>query len=93
MSGEDNSYQLKREYFGQKINFKAKEESDTKYLCIKSDPYLGRNYEGKNPKTITLSNIVEKSSHLINTEKTKTKSTLVKHAEGGWPEQVKDQLP
>jgi dynein intermediate chain 2 len=90
MSGDSNQYNLRRESFGQKINFKAKEETDLKFLCFKPDPSAAKNYEQKNPKTITLSNIPDKSSHIIRTEKTKTRHISVKHTEGGWPESVKD---
>jgi hypothetical protein len=86
---DSNTYLLKRENFGQKINFKNKDDNNTKN-CFKPDPSRVKEYEYKNPKTITLSNITEKSSHLIHTEKTTTKSVLVKHVEGGWPESVKD---
>jgi dynein intermediate chain 2 len=90
MSGDSNTYNLKREFFGQKINFKNKEETDLKYLCFRQDYSAAKNYEVRNPKSITLGNIVEKSSHLIHTEKTKTISVLMKHTEGGWPDSVKD---
>jgi len=90
MSGDSNTYNLKREFFGQKINFKNKEEIDLKFLCFKPDYSAAKNYEARNPKSITLGNIVEKSTHHIHTEKTKTMSTLMKHTEGGWPDSVKD---
>ena len=48
------------------------------------------NFELKNPKTITLGNIIEKSYHKVHTEKTKTQTKLIKHLEGGWPAEVKD---
>lgn len=90
MSGDSNTYNQKREGFGGKINFKSKEEQKPQDLSFKADLSLAKNFEYKNPKTITLGNIAEKSSHLIHTEKTKVKSTLIKHTEGGWPDSVKD---
>lgn len=89
MTSESDTFSLKREFFGQKTNFKAKEE-DAKNICIKQDPTLLNKYVYKNPRTITIGNQVEKSFHVIHTEKTKTKSMLVKHVEGGWPEVVEN---
>lgn len=91
MSGEADSYNLKREYFGNKINFKAKDDADSsKAASIKEDPECESKYIYINPRTVTLGNYVEKSYHSIHTEKTKTKSLLIKHVEGGWPETVEN---
>src|SRR5689334_12220975 len=91
MSANQNSYEMKRENFGsQKINFRSKEDVDLKLLSIKPDAFAIKNFELKNPKSITISNIPEKSSHIIHTEKTKTKSISMKHLEGAWPDSVKD---
>jgi dynein intermediate chain 2 len=90
MSGEADAYQLKREYFGQKINFKSKEDEGSRAASIKEDPSQELKYIFQNPRTITLGNFVEKSYHVIHTEKTKTKSTLIKHVEGGWPDSVEN---
>ena len=57
---------------------------------IKSEPHQEKNFELKNPKTISIGNITEKSFHKVHTEKTKTQTKVLKHLEGGWPEQVKD---
>jgi hypothetical protein len=59
-------------------------------MGIKQDVSLFKNFEIKNPKTFSCTNIIEKGSHIICTEKTKTKSAQFKHIEGGWPESVKD---
>ena len=63
MSSEDSSYTLKREAFGQLINFKAKEMPLTNLnsISFKPDEKAIDNYVPKNPKSVTLSNIVEKS--------------------------------
>jgi dynein intermediate chain 2 len=90
MSGDSNTYVLKREFFSQPVKFNDKEDTDLKLLCIKQDYSSAKNYEPRNPKSITLGNVVEKSSHYIHTEKTKTISVLMKHTEGGWPDTVKD---
>lgn len=89
MASEADSYNLKREFFGQKLNFKAKEE-DTKQIYIKEDPSLLSKFIYKNPRTITLGNSVDKSFHIVHTEKTKTSSLIIKHIEGGWPESVEN---
>lgn len=89
MASEADTYNLKREFFGQKLNFKAKEE-DSKGIYIKEDHSIMAKYVYKNPRSITLGNTVEKSAHIIHTEKTKTKSLLIKHVEGGWPESVEN---
>lgn len=89
MSNDSNTYNLKRDAFGLKINFKSKDFEEGK-SSFKADPSSMKNFDYKNPKTITLGNISEKSSHIIHTEKTKTISVLMKHNEGGWPESVKD---
>jgi hypothetical protein len=90
MSSEDNTYTLKREHFGNPINFKAKEMPLTNidYIRVKTDPTLIDNYIPKNPKSVTLSNYVEKSAHLVNTEKNPTKTITLSHVEGGWPDEV-----
>jgi len=88
-TGDNNTYTIKRGLYGGKITFKSKDEI-RKNMCIKQDLSLFKNFELKNPKTISLTNIPEKASHIICTEKTKTKSAQFKHVEGGWPESVKD---
>ena len=85
---EDNTYTLKREYFGQPINFKEKEITINPSIILKPNPDQMINYGPKNPKSITLSNMVEKSSHMVNTEKIPTKTITLSHLEGGWPEDV-----
>lgn len=91
MSGESLSYPLKRGDCGHAVNRKNKEETDLKFLCFKPDYTAGKNFEARNPKSITLGNIQEKSCHVVHTEKTKTKPVMMKHIEGGWPDTVKDQ--
>lgn len=88
MNSEDNSYTLKRECFGQPINFKAKEVPLTNAINLKPDPALISNYEPKNPKSVSLNNFVEKSSHMVNTETIPTKTITLSHLEGGWPNEV-----
>jgi len=88
-TGDSNTYTLKRILYGGKITFKAKDDI-RKDMCIKQDLSLYKNFELKNPKVFSLTNIPEKGSHIICTEKTKTKSAQFKHVEGGWPESVKD---
>ena len=90
MSSEDSSYTLKREAFGQLINFKAKEMPLTNLnsISFKPDEKAIDNYVPKNPKSVTLSNIVEKSFHMVNTEKNPTKTITLSHVEGGWPDEV-----
>ncbi len=83
---DSNTYILERGFFGKPISFKAKENEEYKLNTFKQDTSREKLYEQKNPKTITLGNITEKSSHIITTEKTKTKSAQVKHVEGGWPD-------
>jgi hypothetical protein len=83
---DSNTYTLERGYFGKPTSFKAKENDDNKINYFKPDPSREKLYEQRNPKNITLGNISEKSSHIIHTEKTKTKSVQVKHIEGGWPD-------
>lgn len=90
MSSESNQYQLKREHFGQKLNFKSRVVEDAKNIIVKPDQDSLLKYEYKNPRTITLGNIVDKSSHVIYTQKTEMKSISIKHVEGGWPEQVEN---
>lgn len=91
MSSEADAYQLKREYFGQKINFKPKEDENSRVFNIKEDPSLiSKTYIYKNPRTITIGNYVEKSFHVVHTEKTKTKTLLIKHTEGGWPSEIQN---
>ena len=85
---EDNTYTLKREYFSQPINFKEKEVLINPSIILKPNPDLMINYGPKNPKSITLSNMVEKSSHMVNTEKIPTKTITLSHLEGGWPDDV-----
>jgi len=87
---DSNTYTLERGCFGKPVNFKAKENDDSKMNFFRSDPSREVKYDQKNPKTITLGNISEKSSHIIHTEKTKTKSVQVKHIEGGWPDAIKE---
>ena len=88
MNSEDNSYTLKREAFGQQIAFKAKEAPFTNATFLKADPGLMANYEPKNPKGTSFTNFVEKSSHMVNTEKIPTKTITLSHLEGGWPDEV-----
>lgn len=90
MSGEEGVFSLKREYFGQKIHFKPKEDENFREQSIKEDPNMEAKYIYKNPRTITLGNYFEKCFHVVHTEKTKTKSTLIKHTEGGWPDAVEN---
>lgn len=88
-TGDNNTYTIKRSNFGGKITFKSKDEM-RKNMCFKQDLSLYKNFELKNPKIFNVTNIPEKSSHIICTEKTKTKSAQFKHVEGGWPDTVKD---
>ncbi len=88
MNSEDNSYTLKRDCFGQQIAFKAKEAPFTNSSYLKPDPNLFANYEPKNPKSASFTNFVEKSSHMVNTEKIPTKTLTLSHLEGGWPDEV-----
>jgi hypothetical protein len=89
-SGDSNVYTIKREHCGNRINLKPRDQDDPKKSTIKWEPHLEKNFDLKNPKTITIGNITEKSFHKVHTEKTKTQTKVVKHLEGGWPEQVKD---
>jgi len=88
MNSEDNSYTLKRSEFGQQIAFKAKEAPFTTSSYLKPDPNLINNYEPKNPKSASFTNFVEKSCHMVNTEKIPTKTITLSHLEGGWPDEV-----
>ena len=88
MNSEDSSYTLKRDCFGQQIAFKAKEAPFTNSSYLKPDPNLFVNYEPKNPKSASFTNFVEKSSHMVNTEKIPTKTITLSHLEGGWPDEV-----
>jgi len=90
MSGESITYTVKKDPYSKNVVCRNREESDWKLLCFKQDLTATKNFEPRNPKSITLGNHIEKSSHLINTEKTKTKSVSMKHTEGGWPESIKD---
>jgi dynein intermediate chain 2 len=91
MSGDTNTYTIKRDMCGLKpIPNIKKEDVDLKHLSIRPDFSLPKEYDQRNPKSITLGNQIEKSCHTIHTEKTKTISVLMKHVEGGWPEAVKD---
>jgi hypothetical protein len=85
---DSNTYQNTRNLFGQPCMFKAKDEPKPQEGCIKGEPDLEKNYEIINPKIITLSNIPERSSHLVETAKTKVNTLEMKHIEGGWPESV-----
>ena len=89
-SGDSNTYTIKREHCGGRTNLKPRDQDDPKKSAIKSEPHQEKNFELKNPKAITIGNITEKSFHKVHTEKTKTQTKVVKHLEGGWPEQVKD---
>ena len=92
MSNEGHFYYLKREYFGAKLNpLKKKDTTEADYCYFKSNPSLEANYDLKNPRSITLNNIAEKSFHKIQTAKTTTKSKMILHVEGGWPEGVKPE--
>jgi hypothetical protein len=82
------TYTLKRDAFGHPTNFKMKEETRPHELSIKSEPELERNFEQRNPKTITLTNITEKSYHMVKTDKTKMNTLEMRHIEGGWPDEV-----
>jgi hypothetical protein len=82
------TYTLKRDAFGHPTNFKMKEETRPHELSIKSEPELERNFEQRNPKTITLTNITEKSCHMVKTDKTKMTTLEMRHIEGGWPDEV-----
>ncbi len=59
---ENHTYTLKREYISQPINFKEKEVLINPSIIIKPNPDLMVNFGPKNPKSVTLLNIVEKSS-------------------------------
>jgi hypothetical protein len=85
---DSNTYQNPRSMFGQPCVFRPKDESKPQEVCIKGDPEQEKFYEIRNPKTITLSNIPERSSHLVETAKTKVNILEMKHVEGGWPETV-----
>lgn len=87
---EADTFYLKRKHFGEKVIYKPREE-DTKDIYILEDKsLLQSNYKIKNPKTITLGNTVEKSSHTISTEKAKIISKTIKHTQGGWPAEIDD---
>lgn len=88
-SGDNNTYTIKRSGFGGKITFKSKDEI-RKNMAFNQDLNVLKNFEQKNPKILSVTNIVEKANHIVCTEKTKTKSALMKHVEGGWPESVTD---
>jgi len=88
-SGDNNTYTIKRTGFGGKITFKSKDEI-RKNMAFNQDLNVLKNFEHKNPKVLSITNIVEKGTHIVCTEKTKTKSAQMKHVEGGWPESVID---
>lgn len=90
MIGDSNTYPLQRVYFGLPIKFKNREDTDLKYLCFKPDNSLAKQFKYRNPKTITFSNLPEKSRHVVHTQKTQTKTVLIKHVEGGWPKTIDD---
>ena len=85
---DPNQYTIKRDTCGLPVNFKMKEESKPYELSIKSESDLERNFEFRNPKSITLSNIPERSCHRVRTDKTKMNTVEMKHIEGGWPDEV-----
>jgi hypothetical protein len=88
-SGDNNTYTIKRSGFGGKITFKSKDEI-RKNMAFPQDLNTLKNFEQKNPKILSITNIIEKATHTVCTEKTKTKSAQMKHVEGGWPESVVD---
>lgn len=88
-SGDNNTYTIKRSGFGGKITFKSKDEI-RKNMAFNQDLNTLKNFEQKNPKVLSITNIIEKANHIVCTEKTKTKSAQMKHVEGGWPESVLD---
>ena len=90
MSGESLTYIVKKDPYSKNTVCRNREESELKLLCFKQDVTAPKNFEPRNPKSITLGNEIEKSCHIIHTEKTKTKSVSMKHAEGGWPDTIKD---
>ncbi len=91
MSGDTNTYTIKRDMCGLKpIPNIKKEDVDFKLLCVKQDYSAAKHFDSRNPKSITLGNSIEKSGHIVHTEKTKTISHNMKHTEGGWPEPVKN---
>jgi hypothetical protein len=47
---------------------------------------MERNFENRNPKTITLTNMTEKSCHMIN--KTKITTLEMRHIEGSWHDEI-----
>jgi hypothetical protein len=87
-SGDNNTYTIKRSGFDGKINFKSKDEI-RKNMGFNQDLNTLKNFELKNPKILTVTNIIEKLTHTVCTEE-KKKSAQMKHVEGGWSESVVD---
>ena len=79
------NYQKTREEFGR---FPMFEDTETRNLAsVKQQPKFKDDYQLRNPDKKVLHNIPEFSEHSVNTERVATQNKIMKHVEGGWPEE------
>ncbi|MCQ2816553.1 MAG: hypothetical protein MJ252_04715 [archaeon] len=94
MASDENTYSLKKMNFGLAITWKTKDlptaatSNNVNSVSIKPDEKYLERFTTKNPKSVSFTNIVEKSAHSVHTEKNPTKTITISHVEGGWPEYV-----
>ncbi|KAJ1536017.1 Dynein intermediate chain 2, axonemal, partial [Nowakowskiella sp. JEL0078] len=80
-------YQRKRKEFGKQPVFldtlAVNLSSD-----IPSDPSYARNYVERNPCSVEIQSVAEKSEHEVNTESISFTNRGILHLQGGWPKDV-----
>ncbi|KAI8587487.1 Dynein intermediate chain 2, axonemal [Geranomyces variabilis] len=79
-------YQKKRKEFGRQPTFG--DRPATLGLDISPDPTQMRNYVERNPCSIEIQSVPEKSEHEVNTESFVLSNRGILHVQGGWPKDV-----
>ncbi|KAJ3416059.1 Dynein intermediate chain 2, axonemal [Chytridiales sp. JEL 0842] len=79
-------YQRRRREFGKQLQLKDKPAELT--CSILPDPTYARNYVERNPCSVEIQSVPEKSEHEVNTDSFAFTNRGILHLQGGWPKDV-----